>query len=374
MPDPSTARTAGPAPDATGPLDAYRRRRRAVFYPKTDSPLGDDLLRSLRDGGGAAIGPADAAAACRSALGEAPAAVAPLAEPGTFHRLYRATMPGGHSVVVRLDAVNGPDRDYGLLADLWADRRLRPLGLPAPAVHAVDLSRRAVPYDFEVLDEAPGRSLRDYDEDDRAIRPLLTALGRLAARLHRVEASGAGWLDAAAMLGSGADPARIGGLFGTWREYVSSAAPQSRRRLRRDRCDHVCGRDPDRGPLPRVDRPARTTPTRRVMHGDLGNHNVFVRDGEVSALIDWEDCLVGDPVFEVAFWATFHPERRHDAFLEGYAAEAPLPADFERRFWLYFLRIALSKTVHRHRFGYVDRPGRPPAAARIRRALEALES
>jgi Ser/Thr protein kinase RdoA (MazF antagonist) len=91
-------------------------------------------------------------------------------------------------------------------------------------------------------------------------------------------------------------------------------------------------------------------------------------------LIDWEDCLAGDPVFDIAFWATFHPERRHDVFLEGYRGVRDLPDDFELRFWLYFLRTALSKTVLRHRFGLQDKPGRPPASLRIHRGLEKVES
>src|SRR5207253_1741030 len=81
-----------------------------------------------------------------------------------------------------------------------------------------------------------------------------------------------------------------------------------------------------------------------------------------------------DPVFDVAFWATFHPDRRHGAFLDGYRSVRDLPADFERRFRLYYPRVALSKTVLRHRLGLADRPGRPPASLRIQRALERLEA
>jgi len=108
----------------------------------------------------------------------------------------------------------------------------------------------------------------------------------------------------------------------------------------------------------------------RLLHGDPGNHNVIVRDGAEPVLVDWEDALLGDPAFDVAFWATFHPERRWAAFFDAYFAPGWRPT---RRFWLYFLRVSMSKTVHRLRFGYTDKPGRPPAAARIQRALRGLE-
>ena len=96
--------------------------------------------------------------------------------------------------------------------------------------------------------------------------------------------------------------------------------------------------------------------------------------GRITCLIDWEDAVAGDPLFEVAFWATFHPERRWDAFFAGYRKD-PLETPEDRlRFWLYFLRIALMKTVLRHRLGCTDPPGRTPASQRIQRALRGLES
>jgi hypothetical protein len=111
-----------------------------------------------------------------------------------------------------------------------------------------------------------------------------------------------------------------------------------------------------------------------LLHGDPGSHNVFTDGTRIKAVLDWEDCLAGDPVFDLAFWATFHPNARHPAVFDGYRSVQPLPQDFEARFWLYFLRIALSKTVLRHRFGYPDRPGRPPASLRIQNALARVES
>jgi len=111
-----------------------------------------------------------------------------------------------------------------------------------------------------------------------------------------------------------------------------------------------------------------------LLHGDLGSHNVFTDGRDVTAVIDWEDALSGDPVFDIAFWATFHPDRRHAAFLDGYRAVRALPADFEWRFWLYYLRVALAKTVLRHRLGITDRPGRLPASRRIQKGLERVEA
>ena len=92
----------------------------------------------------------------------------------------------------------------------------------------------------------------------------------------------------------------------------------------------------------------------------------------MTCLIDWEDCLAGDPAFDVASWGTFvgNHERRA-AFLKGYAPDGGPGADFELRYWLYSLRILLAKTVHRQRFGYA-RTDRIEPGARLRPPLEEL--
>lgn len=51
---------------------------------------------------------------------------------------------------------------------------------------------------------------------------------------------------------------------------------------------------------------ARHIPDRRgIVHGDFGANNVLVADGEVTALLDWSDAIIGDPLYDVAnilFW------------------------------------------------------------------------
>src|SRR5262249_47268553 len=150
------------------------------------------------------------------------------------------------------------------------------------------------------------------------------------------------------------------GMFDSWRDYVLLNLDQHLQA-----CENIAAIRPSerrriQSAFAALD-PLFSSVLPALLHGDLGNHNVFAQGGAITALLDWEDCLSGDPLFDIAFWATFHPDARHESFFEGYRSERSLPADFELRFWLYYLRVALSKTVHRHRFGYADQPGRPPA-------------
>jgi aminoglycoside phosphotransferase (APT) family kinase protein len=259
-----------------------------------------------------------------------------------------------------------------MLQDFFLMTRL-PARVPRPVVVAADVSREVCPFDFEIVAEAQGRRLSEFDESDE-IHARLRQLGEVVARLHQIRFEGFGFLDVRPLDKAGnAALADTRGTCQHWREYVernlaahvktcrtigaidAAEAAEIRARF----VEHAAVLDAAAGAL---------------LHGDLGNHNVFVDESGISALIDWEDCLVGDPVYDIAFWATFHPERRHEHFLAGYRQAGELPADFDLRFWLYFLRVSLAKTVHRHRFGYADRPDRPPPSRRIQLSLERLRT
>jgi aminoglycoside phosphotransferase (APT) family kinase protein len=364
------ARAAGP--DAFPDLETFCRRRWSVFYPKTDLLLSADVLRS-ESGGQEAERARLVAEVCRRALAEEPVSVEPLSEQGTFHFLYRVGLAGDRSVIVRGNALGTVQRDYPLYVEAWVMGALRAAALPALRIYQVDVSRRWCPFDYAILEEARGTPLTAYDAEEERLRPLLRELGRTVARVHGIRTAGFGFLDVRPLVlgGSSAGPPR--GIFACWRQYVLLNLDDHLRTC--VAIGAVSAAEADRieaafaaldGVLDRVE-PA-------LLHGDLGSHNVFTDGRAITALIDWEDCLSGDPVFDLAFWATFHPDGRHPAFLDGYRSAATLPADFERRFWLYYLRVALSKTVQRHRFRLPDHPGRPPAARRIQKGLERVEA
>jgi Ser/Thr protein kinase RdoA (MazF antagonist) len=354
-------------------LDAFCRQRRSLFYPKTDLPFTDAVLRALasRDTVEDSPGPL-LFELCENALGERPVRILPLEATGTFHCLYRVFLPHRRAAILRASALSPWQIDLPLHLDRWAQQVMMLQGLPALRVHHVDTSRRFCAFDYQILEEARGQALTVFDLDEARLLPPLSKLGQVVARLHQVPTEGYGFFDVGPLLAT-PKPEEPRGLCRTWRRYLLNHLP-----------DHVttCV---DIGAM--TPREARTVARLfesatdlfvgvwpALLHGDLGNHNIFTDGTAITALIDWEDCLAGDPVFDIALWATFHPDRRHAAFLDGYRSVTDLPDDFEARFWLYYLRIALSKTVLRHRLEIKDRPGRPPASQRIQKALQNAEA
>ncbi|MBN2446035.1 MAG: phosphotransferase [Phycisphaerae bacterium] len=351
--------------------EAFVRQQRAIFYAKTDTPCPDDVLRSLKAPRHAGVIAIDELAhVCAEVLGKRPAFIESLAQQGTYHALYRVSVAGQCSLILRLNVLSDRQRDFQLYVEQAVSDLARAAAIPAPRVVHLDTSRRRCPFDFALLEEAEGQSLRTLDHDDALILPWLAELGRVTATLHSIERPGFGWIDVRPLLARG--PARLEGIFSDWADYVLLNLDAH---LRTCVAINAVTLDETRRieALFERHRDLLVGVPAALLHGDLGNHNIFIDGQRISAVLDWEDCLLGDPVFDIAFWATFHPRRRHQVFLDAYQDIRPLPADFEPRFWLYFLRVALSKTVHRWRFGTPDHPDRPPASRRIQLALESLE-
>jgi aminoglycoside phosphotransferase (APT) family kinase protein len=285
---------------------------------------------------------------------------------GTFHNILEFDA-GGRAYVLKANAIGAVHRDLQTACEPWIGQRLQGMSVPGPAVRLVDVTCQRVPFEFAVHEKAQGQSLRDFDHDDALIAPHLQRFAQMLARLHAVALEKYGWLDVQAPWAG--DEAR--GLFDDWESYV---------RLRLSDHVDVCRRigavnDDEASRVHHYFDAVLSAAPKAVgslLHGDPGNHNVYVDGANIRALLDWEDALVGDPLFDLALLAGFHPPRRHALIFDAYQQVRPFDADWQARFWLYFLRIALARTVHRFRFGVADRADRPKASLRIQQGLDGL--
>ena len=71
----------------------------------------------------------------------------------------------------------------------------------------------------------------------------------------------------------------------------------------------------------------------RLVHGDIGLHNVLVREGKLAAILDWELAHLGDPAEDIAF--AWSPLLRHlltwDEFVARYREHGGETAACDRR-------------------------------------------
>lgn len=230
----------------------------------------------------------------------------------------------------------------GLKVEVAVASHVRQMGLPVVATTVVGSCEA----DLElIMAPAPGLPLSQLSEAAR-----LTAYESLALalrRLHQVPAEGAGYLVAA--------PTLIG-AYDTWPDYLRSylSAHLNYAWSWGLLTFGVCGRISHLVEA-FCDLDSTRLQSSYLLHGDLSDANVFATtDGKVTALLDWEDALAGDPLFDLASWACFRAHHgQWQSFVRAYYGGEG-PADLWERFWTYYLRIALCRLVLLHRKGVED--------------------
>lgn len=82
-----------------------------------------------------------------------------------------------------------------------------------------------------------------------------------------------------------------------------------------------------------------------LVHWDIRDGNIFVEDGKLTGIIDWERCLWGDPLMEVGFLSY----AQSADFLRGYGIEEFTEEEKRRILWydLYLLIIVAQEPVYR---------------------------
>ena len=291
---------------------------------------------------------------------------------GTFHRLYDIDAADGEGKLLRVAALGGEEGAELMALESRLTGALRGWGFAVPAYEFRRVGTAGRVHGVHLMQRADGQSLTTLDDDEPRMQAALAHVARFLARLHGLgprlrggDQSGFGPL-------STESGETLRGVHERWEDFVllrldeHVRACQAAGALSAAEALQVAARfDEGRDSL-------RAQPA-ALLHGDPGSHNFMVDpSGEIRAVIDWEDALLGDPLFDLASLCTFHPERRHAGIWDAYGVSLEPGGDAWQRFWLYFLRIALAKTVHRHRFGYADRPGRAPASQRIQLALQRL--
>jgi fructosamine-3-kinase len=345
-------------------------KRKTIFYAKTDVAELGALCAQLQQTRHEAVNRCRTVVdyICQERLGLRSYNVTPLLHAGTFRVLFRVTSLSHSPCMIRINRLY----EYGKAWDFLIEANVYPLlaqqGLSVPAIIDVDISRRYASVDYQVMTHVDGKTLKSFeDTQTQYMAPcLLRSIGSYLAHVHNTKLSGYGPLAISSLIIPGILPQ---GIHVSWTDYIM---------LRLEEHVALCR---DIGALNASEQITILNLFKQyeflfknaqssLLHGDVGNQNFLSDDGErITALVDWEDAMAGDPIFEIAFWGTFFRDYMLKAFLEGYTAVSPLPDDFKLRYWIYYLRIALSKTVHRFRFGYTDRLGRPRVSLRIQKAL-----
>jgi Ser/Thr protein kinase RdoA (MazF antagonist) len=187
---------------------------------------------------------------------------------------------------------------------------------------------------FLLMTRLPGTPARFSDADPVDVS---RRLGRLLRDLHAITFDSFGYIDT-----------RVTGPVATNLEYlrlridrkVRSGPPALRGALARHFAEHEA---------------AFEGGTQAVLcHNDAHDANVLVEGGRITGLIDWENAVAADPIFDLAKAWAFSDGRSDEtleALLEGYG---PLRADWRDAFDLYVVDHLLELWIWFHQLGVTD--------------------
>jgi aminoglycoside phosphotransferase (APT) family kinase protein len=146
--------------------------------------------------------------------------------------------------------------------------------------------------------------------------------------------------------GGGADPARLGALLARLHRVPAPALERAEdvlpQRITR-RWQELSALVPDLPPAPmRLRERLAGRPTGSLLHLDVRAPNLRCVNGEVLALLDWSNALVGDPALELARLAEFAALPENGVDLPGVlAGYGPAPGVDHPSFLVYRLDAAV---------------------------------
>jgi aminoglycoside phosphotransferase (APT) family kinase protein len=263
--------------------------------------------------------------------------------------------------VIRFDRLD-LDEPCRYLSEQLAYQKLHEVGIPAPEVIALDLSKSICPYHYIILTKIDGVPLIDdwasFTEQQKADAG--RAAGRYLAMMHNIPLNGFGrlnfpktrWID------------HIEWFFAEYAPIVLQRGIIDQRIYDRMRAciDNM---------RPIID----SVTIGRLVHSDYQFENLLHRDGKITGIIDFEWSLSGDPSWDFKLDEQWDSDCPGSAsyISEGYASLRALPDDHVLRVSLYKIKFYLD-----YLDGLSASPDTlhmiPPYYERLMRAIIGVES
>ncbi len=264
------------------------------------------------------------------------------------HYTYIVTLEGGEKFFFRADDGKGND-DY-MEAESAVMTAVREAGIPCPRIHHVDTSLTEFPVRWQIMDLVAGRGLDEFHRNSTlAIPEVGRQLGGYMARLHQLRYPGFGFINTEALRGTG----EIQGLDAAHSSYFFKRLDDHLRFL----VDSTFLQSTDAREIEGLfERHRQWIEIERgsLVHKDLAFWNMMGSTDRITAVVDWDDAVIGDPADDIGILQCFHESDVLDAVYAGYTEVAPLPEPFVPRTALYMVRNLLWKAVVRTFMKYFD--------------------
>ncbi len=204
---------------------------------------------------------------------------------------------------------------------------------------------------YQVIEKLSGDTIQFYlKEHPEKEEQLVYEMGKTMAKLHNIKVDGFGPFS-----NEEAKNGRLVGTFKTLHDSINAGLDENLDRLVKY---NILSREvADKMRILFENNPLLDSNESVLVHNDFADWNLLTDGDTVSGVIDWDECVGGHPIQEIACWSTFFDPERIDPFLQGYYSQTKKPDNFEELFQLFRLRYTISKMALRiKRYTYEQTP------------------
>jgi aminoglycoside phosphotransferase (APT) family kinase protein len=322
--------------------------RTNVYYWKCDNPLPLEERRIYNDKYEHADISEEVKAVAESFFGQ-PVLVNSTGSAGNH---YAYTLDVGNERYFFRAADGRIDDDY-MLAESAVMRLLSKHGVPVPEVLTVDVTKSEASFRYQILEWRPEPCLNVFYQNDTLDHAQVgRQLGEYLARMHSVSRPGFGFVNTATLAESG----EIQGLDQSHQTYFLKNLDIHLSYLRdNDLLNATRAREIEE----RITSLAYLTELEKggIVHRDIALWNILGERDRITAVIDWDDVVIGDPADDFGILGCFYDSGFITHVKDGYSTVCPLPEALEVKMPLYTLRNMLWKAMIRHYMGYFEQTG-----------------
>lgn len=255
---------------------------------------------------------------------------------GSVNTVVPVVLKSGREVVIRM---HPPEVKNGYFwVEAVATKLAKALGVPTYTCLVVDDRRKNVPFDYMIMTRESGQPMQGLrplgvELEERLVRET----GRYAAMIHGIVPEGFGFFrnDIAKRQG------RLVGQYKTLRQHIEAGLAQDLRFLTNvgtiTSAQHKTIES-----LFQMHTNLMSIKQPVLIHNDIADWNQLSDGKRITGMMDWDECVGGDPIMELAAYSLFFGEPRMHWFIRGYEEVRKLD-DWKEKFEFFKLRYLVSK-------------------------------
>lgn len=268
---------------------------------------------------------------------------------GNVNSIRIGVLESGEEVIIRCHP-KGVKNGYFYAESLAAKTALSH-GIAAYQTYGIHELENTEDISYQVIEKLEGDTiqfcLKEHPEQEEQ---LVYQMGKVMASLHKIKVSGFGPFD-----NEQAKKGNLVGLHSSLKDAINAGLEENLERLV---TYQVISKEVATKMKELFEENDLLNSEESVLiHNDFADWNLLTNGNQITGVIDWDECVAGNPIEEIACWSTFFDPERIKPFLEGYFSETKMYDNFEETFQLMRLRYTISKMALRvKRYTYEQTP------------------